>query len=387
MALQTDRALRNAGFNDGLITRALTALKAGDPIVVVDAEDRENEGDLIVAAERITTGTMAFLVRHTSGFVCVAMPGEECDRLDLPPMCSRTQDHFGTAYTVTVDAANGVTTGISAADRAHTARVLADPQTKPSDLTRPGHVVPLRASSGGVLARPGHTEAAVDLARLAGLRPAGVLAEIVSTRNPHQMARRPELEDFAAKHGLAMVSIADLATYRRRTEARVVRLAAANLPTEHGGFRIHGYRSLPDGAEHIVLQCGDLDDAAEPVPVHIETECMLGHIFGSQVCQCGRQLAKVMDEIAALGRGLVLYLRPPNPTQDGRTPLIGQLTRNGRCAISDDTEASELLTDVTARILDDLGIENAALIPSEADTDAVHLGGRGCTLQDEGKTP
>jgi 3,4-dihydroxy 2-butanone 4-phosphate synthase/GTP cyclohydrolase II len=226
----------------GTIPCALAVIAAGEPVVIVDDEDRENEGDLIVAAELITPASMAFLVRQTSGFVCVAQPGEECGRRDLPPMRSANQDTCGTAYTVTVDATNDVTTGISAGVRAHTARVLADPRSRAGDLTRPGHVVTLRARDGGVLQRAGHTETAVDLTRLAGLRPAGVLCEVVSTRHQGEMARRPELVDFAAEHGLQMDSIAELVAHRRRTEPQVAREAATNLPTEHGGFQVVGYR-------------------------------------------------------------------------------------------------------------------------------------------------
>ena len=209
----------------GSIRRAVMAIAAGEPVIVVDDEDRENEGDLIVAAELVTTETMAFIVRHTSGFVCVALPAAECDRLNLPPMCGINQDRRGTAYTVSVDATHGTTTGISARDRARTAQVLADSRSESADLDRPGHMIPLRARDGGVLVRRGHTEAAVDLTRLAGVAPAGVLCGIVSTDDPGRMARRPELTRFAAEHGLHIISVADLAEYRRLNRSRVAHVA------------------------------------------------------------------------------------------------------------------------------------------------------------------
>ncbi|HWC84170.1 MAG TPA: 3,4-dihydroxy-2-butanone-4-phosphate synthase [Pseudonocardiaceae bacterium] len=290
------------------IEQALAQLADGRPVVVVDGPDRENEGDLIVAADRISTATMAFLVRHTSGFVCVALTEPDCERLALPAMHHRNADRFGTAYRVTVDAAEGVSTGISARDRAHTARSLADPSTEPADLTRPGHVVPLAACPGGVLARPGHTEAAVDLARLAGLRPAGVLSEIVSPREPARMASRPELADFAAEHDLAMITIADLAAYRRATERAVERVTGVRLPTSAGTVRAVGYRGTLDAAEHIALVTGDVRGA--DVPVHVHLECVPGDVFGSHRCTCARRLDEARHEITAARRGIVVYLRP-----------------------------------------------------------------------------
>ena len=221
--------------------------------MVVDDEDRENEGDLIFAAEMATPELIAFMVRYTSGYICVPLPRAEADRLDLPPMFRTNQDRRGTAYTVTVDAREGVSTGISATDRAHTIRLLADPTSTPADFTRPGHVVPLRAKEGGVLRRPGHTEAAVDLAVLAGLRPAGVLCEIVSEKDPSGMARAEELRVFADEHGLALISIADLIAYRRRRERLVERVAEADVPLEQGVFRAIGYRSTYDAREHIAF--------------------------------------------------------------------------------------------------------------------------------------
>src|SRR5215208_3327316 len=242
----------------GTIEEAVAAIAAGRPVVVADDADRENEGDLIFAAEKATPELMAFMVRHTSGFICAPLTEADADRLELPPMYHTNQDRRGTAYTVTVDARAGVSTGISAADRTHTVRLLADPGTSPADLSRPGHVVPLRAKVGGVLRRPGHTEAAIDLAVLAGLRPAGVLCELVN--DDGTMMRVPELEVFAKEHDLVFICIADLVAYRRRTEQQVERVAEARLPTEHGLFRVYGYRAAPDPAEQLALVYGDLGD-------------------------------------------------------------------------------------------------------------------------------
>jgi 3,4-dihydroxy 2-butanone 4-phosphate synthase/GTP cyclohydrolase II len=288
------------------IERALTDLAAGLPVVVVDDADRENEGDLIFAAEKATAELMAFTIRHTSGFACVGMTGEDLDRLELPQMVSDNGDRLGTAYTITVDARVGVTTGISAADRAHTARVLADPRSLAGDLSRPGHVLPLRARAGGVLRRAGHTEAAVDLARLAGLRPAGVLCELV--HDDGTMRRLPALREFADEHGLALISIADLIAYRMRSETQVTAVARAELPTHFGDFAIHVYRSAVDGREHAALVCGDIGDGKE-VLVRVHSECLTGDVFGSSRCDCGAQLEAALERIAAEGRGVVLYLR------------------------------------------------------------------------------
>ncbi|RRO18138.1 bifunctional 3,4-dihydroxy-2-butanone-4-phosphate synthase/GTP cyclohydrolase II [Saccharopolyspora rhizosphaerae] len=290
------------------IERALADIAAGKPVVVVDDEDRENEGDLIFAAEKATPEMVAFMVRYTSGYICVGLPAEDCDRLDLPPMYHSNQDRKGTAYTVTVDAAEGVTTGISAADRAKTLQVLADAHTTPKDLTRPGHVVPLRAREGGVLRRPGHTEASVDLARMAGLRPAGALCEIVSQKSEGDMARRDELVVFADEHDLALITIADLITYRRRFEKQVVRVAEARIPTVHGTFRTVGYDSTLDGIEHLAMVYGEIGDG-EDILVRVHSECLTGDVIGSLRCDCGPQLDAAMAKVAEAGRGVVLYMR------------------------------------------------------------------------------
>ncbi|HEX2301627.1 MAG TPA: bifunctional 3,4-dihydroxy-2-butanone-4-phosphate synthase/GTP cyclohydrolase II [Pseudonocardiaceae bacterium] len=290
------------------IDRAIADVAAGRPVIVVDDEERENEGDLIFAASQATPELLAFTVRHTSGYICVALTGEACDRLDLPPMYHTNQDKRGTAYTVTVDAREGVTTGISAADRARTIRLLADPDAKSVDFVRPGHVVPLRAKEGGVLRRPGHTEASVDLARMAGLPPAGVLCEIVSAKDPGDMARRDELEVFAAEHDLALITIADLIAYRRRFEKQVERVAEARVPTAHGDFRAIGFDSLLDGLEHIALVRGEIGDGTD-VLVRMHSECLTGDVFGSLRCDCGPQLDAALAAIAAEGRGVVVYIR------------------------------------------------------------------------------
>src|SRR2546423_2200173 len=245
----------------GTIEEAVAAVAAGQPVVVVDDEDRENEGDLILAAELATPELIAFMVRYASGYICAPLTEADADRLDLPPMYHTNQDRRGTAYTVTVDAREGVSTGISAADRAHTITLLADPLAKATDFTRPGHVVPLRAKDGGVLRRPGHTEAAVDLAVLAGLRPAGVLCEVVSEKDPAGMARSEELRVFADEHDLALISIADLIAYRKRFEKLVTRIASARVPLRYGEFTAVGYASGDDQREHVAAVFGDIGDA------------------------------------------------------------------------------------------------------------------------------
>jgi 3,4-dihydroxy 2-butanone 4-phosphate synthase/GTP cyclohydrolase II len=290
------------------IDRAIADVAAGRPVIVVDDEERENEGDLIFAAARATPELLAFMIRYTSGYVCVALTGPDCDRLDLPPMYHTNQDKRGTAYTVTVDAREGVTTGISAADRAHTIRLLADPDAKSVDFVRPGHVVPLRAKEGGVLRRPGHTEASADLARMAGLPAAGVLCEIVSVKDPGEMARRDELEVFAAEHDLALITIADLIAYRRRFEKQVERVAEARIPTVHGVFTAIGFDSVLDGVEHIALVAGDIGDGTD-VLVRVHSECLTGDVLGSLRCDCGPQLDAALAAVAAEGRGVVLYVR------------------------------------------------------------------------------
>ncbi|MFP4150208.1 MAG: bifunctional 3,4-dihydroxy-2-butanone-4-phosphate synthase/GTP cyclohydrolase II [Nitriliruptoraceae bacterium] len=288
------------------IEEAVAVLAQGGMVVVVDDEDRENEGDLVLAAEAVTTDQMAFVIQHTSGFVCVPMLGDDLDRLQLPPMVARNQDPKGTAYAVSVDAVEGTTTGISAADRARTCRVLADPATTPEDITRPGHVLPLRYHPGGVLRRLGHTEASIDLLRLAGRRPAAVICELV---NPDgSMARVDDLERFCAEHDLKMVTIADLVAYRRARETLIERVAVAKLPTPYGDWRMIGYRNNVDGNESLALLYGDPEGQPD-VLVRMHSECLTGDVFRSLRCDCGPQLDLAMAQIAEEGRGVVVYLR------------------------------------------------------------------------------
>lgn len=298
------------GAQDGIrldpIETAIAEIRAGRPIVVIDDEDRENEGDLIFAASAATPELVGFMIRHTSGYICVPMTGAELDRLDLPPMTAINEDRKGTAYAVSVDARDVATTGISAADRARTIKVLADSSTDAHDLTRPGHVMPLRAVPGGVLRRAGHTEAAVDLARLAGMSPVGALCELVN--DDGTMMRAAACRTFADEHGLVMISIADLIQYRRRTESLVTRVAETRLPTEFGEFTAFGYRSDTDDSEHIALVAGDIGDGID-VLVRVHSECLTGDVFGSLRCDCGPQLHAALSKVAEEGRGVVLYVK------------------------------------------------------------------------------
>ncbi len=293
------------------VEEAIAAIGRGQLVVVVDDADRENEGDLILAAEKVTPERIAFMVRHTSGVICAPLLGERLDALKIPLMVAGNTESQGTAFTVSVDLKRGTTTGISAADRAATIRALVDPSTRPEDLARPGHVFPLRYREGGVLRRAGHTEAAIDLARLAGLAPAGVLAEVVN--DDGSMARLPELERFAAEHHLVLIAVADLIRYRLEREKLVRRVAEARVPTPHGTFLAVVYESLVDGVQHVALVHGDpLDD--RPTLVRVHSECLTGDVFGSLRCDCGVQLERAMELIGAEGRGVVLYLRG----QEGR---------------------------------------------------------------------
>src|SRR5690348_15264021 len=290
------------------VERAIADIGAGKPVIVIDDEDRENEGDLIFAAQLATPDLVAFMVRYTSGYICVPLTEGDADRLDLPPMYHTNQDRRGTAYAVTVDAREGVSTGISASDRAHTIRLLADPNSGAADFARPGHVVPLRAKDGGVLRRPGHTEAAVDLAVLAGLHPAGALSEVVSEKDPAGMARADELRVFADEHDLALISIADLIAYRRRFEKLVERVASARVPLRYGEFTAMGYSSSYDNREHVAFVFGEIGDG-EDVLVRVHSECLTGDVFGSLRCDCGPQLDAALAAVAREGRGVVLYIR------------------------------------------------------------------------------
>jgi 3,4-dihydroxy 2-butanone 4-phosphate synthase / GTP cyclohydrolase II len=287
---------------------AIVAMGAGKPVVVVDDEDRENEGDLIFAAEFATPELLAFMIRYTSGYVCVSMTEADLDRLDLPPMYHTNQDRRGTAYAVAVDAREGISTGISARDRAQTIRSLSSPSATAADFSRPGHVVPLRAAKGGVLRRPGHTEAALDLAVLASLRPVAALCEIVSQQSAFDMARGQELREFADAHAIPMISIADLVAYRRLFDRAVERIASARVPLRHGAFTAVGYASSYDGREHVAFVYGDIGDG-EDVLVRVHSECLTGDVFGSLRCDCGPQLDAALAAVASEGRGVVLYVR------------------------------------------------------------------------------
>ena len=302
----TDDSVDNDRLRLDTVEDAIADIAAGKMVVVVDDEDRENEGDLIFAAELATPELVAFMVRYSSGYICAPLTNADCDRLDLPPMVAQNEDARHTAYTVTVDANTG-TTGISATSRCETIQRLANPTTTRHDFTRPGHVVPLRAVEGGVLARDGHTEAAVDLARMAGLRPAGVLCEIVSEDDPTDMARGPELRRFADTHGLTMISIEQLIDHRRRTESQVERLVETRMPTEYGDFAMYGYRHVIDGTEFVALTVGDV--TGEDVLVRVHSECLTGDVFASRRCDCGPQLHESMRMVQEAGRGVIIYLR------------------------------------------------------------------------------
>lgn len=284
----------------------ISAIGRGEMVIMVDDADRENEGDLIVAGETATAVQLGFMLRHTSGIICVPMLGERLDELDLPMMVARNTEEFRTAFTVSVDAAQGVTTGISAHDRARTIAVLSDPTSVHADLARPGHVYPLRYEPGGVLKRAGHTEAAVDLAILAGLYPAGVLAEVM--KDDGSVAKLEDLLEFGREHGILVGTIADLIAHRRAQEKIVERGVEATIPTRHGDFRAIGYRSLVDGREHLAVVRGEIGDGQD-ILVRVHSECLTGDVFGSQRCDCGEQIDLAMANIAAEGRGVILYIR------------------------------------------------------------------------------
>lgn len=285
-------------------------IRAGKLVIVTDDEKRENEGDLIMAAEKVTPTAVNFIVKHARGLLCVAMADEDLLRLGIGRMVERNREAFTTAFMVTVDAKHGITTGISAADRAKTIHGLADPKSKPADLVQPGHVNPLAAREGGVLCRAGHTEAAADLARLAGLRPAGILCEILNEDG--SMARLPELMKFKRRHHLKMCSIRDLIRYRHRREKLVEKERVVSLPTEYGEFALHLYRSVTDGQHHVALVKGDVAGQHD-VLVRVHSECLTGDVFGSHRCDCGDQLRKAMQMVAKEGCGVIVYLR-----QEGR---------------------------------------------------------------------
>jgi 3,4-dihydroxy 2-butanone 4-phosphate synthase/GTP cyclohydrolase II len=292
------------------VGEAIAEIKAGRMVVVVDSPDRENEGDLVIAAEHITPDAINFMATHARGLICLALEEGRCDELGLYPMTTHNETPLGTAFTVSVEARTGVSTGISAADRAHTIKVAIDPATKAGDLVQPGHVFPLRARGYGVLERMGQTEASVDLARLAGLTPAGVICEIMN--DDGTMARVPDLVEYCARHGLKMITVSDLVAHRRRTERLVERIAVADLPTRFGQFAAYGYRSVIDGQQHVAMVCGEVDGKPD-VLVRVHSECLTGDVFGSFRCDCGDQLERALSQIAQEGAGVLLYL-----AQEGR---------------------------------------------------------------------
>jgi 3,4-dihydroxy 2-butanone 4-phosphate synthase / GTP cyclohydrolase II len=360
------------------VTRAIEDIAAGRPVVVVDDADRENEGDIILAAAKATPELLAFMIRYTSGVICAPLPGKDLDRLQLPLMTTQNTERMRTAFTVTVDARDGVTTGISAADRTTTIRRLVDPGAAAQDFVRPGHIFPLRYAEGGVLTRPGHTEAAVDLATLAGLPPVGVLAEVVN--DDGTMMRLPDLREFADAHGLALISIEQLIDYRRRTERLVTRVAQTWIPNAYGRWRAYGYRNDIDGTEHVALILGDIGDGTD-VLTRVHSECLTGDVLGSQRCDCGAQLDAAMAAIAERGSGVVLYLRG----HEGRG--IGLLSKLQAYELQDagaDTVDANLELglpvdareySVAAQLLTDLGVRSVRLLtnnPEKVDGLARH---------------
>jgi 3,4-dihydroxy 2-butanone 4-phosphate synthase/GTP cyclohydrolase II len=349
------------------VERAIKDIADGRPVIVVDDADRENEGDIVFAASKATPELLAFTIRYGRGLICVPMLGPDLDRLQVPQMTSQNQERHGTAFTISVDARRGVTTGISGADRARTIQLLASPASGPGDLVRPGHVFPLRYAEGGVLRRRGHTEAAVDLATLAGLPPAGVVCEVIN--DDGTMMRLPALREFADSHGLALISIEQLIEHRRRTERLVTRVAETTIPNAYGQWRAYGYRSSVDGTEHVALVLGDLDAAdGDDILTRVHSECLTGDVFGSQRCDCGAQLDAAMAKIAARGRGVVLYLRGHEGRGIGLVSKLqayelqdsGADTVDANLELGLPVDAREY--SVAAQLLGDLGVRSVQLL-------------------------
>ncbi|MGO9558316.1 MAG: bifunctional 3,4-dihydroxy-2-butanone-4-phosphate synthase/GTP cyclohydrolase II [Acidimicrobiales bacterium] len=348
------------------VEEAIEAIGRGEMVVVADDEDRENEGDLVMAAQFATPEAIAFFLAHTSGVICAPLMPERIDELELPLMVSQNTESQRTAFTVTVDYRPGTTTGISAHDRSATIQALIDPGTKPSELARPGHIFPLRYRTGGVLKRAGHTEATVDLARMAGCYPAGVLCEIV-TEDKQSMMRLPELEQFAERHALPIITIADLVRHRRRSEKLVERVSSARIPTRHGEFVGHAYHSLIDGEHHFALVCGEVD-GADNVLVRVHSECLTGDVFGSLRCDCGLQLDAALEQIALEGAGVVVYLRGHEGRGIGLAHKLAAYTlqEQGRDTVDANTELGLPVDSreygIGAQILVDLGITTMRLL-------------------------
>jgi 3,4-dihydroxy 2-butanone 4-phosphate synthase/GTP cyclohydrolase II len=366
------------------IPEAIEEIRGGRMVIVVDDADRENEGDLIMAAELVTPEAIAFIVRHTSGVICMPVIGERLDELEIPLMVAANTDTRRTAFTVSVDARYGVTTGISAADRARTIHAMIDPATQPADLSRPGHIFPLRYREGGVLKRAGHTEAAVDLARLAGLYPAGVLCETVNEDGT--MARLPDLVVFARTHGLKLISIADLIAYRRQHEVLVRKVAEATIPTRHGGFRSIAYESVVDGRTHVALMTGEIGDGAD-VLTRVHSECLTGDVFRSLRCDCGEQLDRAMELIGREGRGVILYIRGHEGRAIGITHKLRayELQEHGRDTVEANLElgfpADQRDYGVGAQILYDLGVRSMRLLTNNPEKRA-GLEGHGLVIKE-----
>ncbi|XP_039127693.1 probable bifunctional riboflavin biosynthesis protein RIBA 1, chloroplastic [Dioscorea cayenensis subsp. rotundata] len=385
---ERDLDLPTAGFSS--IQEAIEDIRQGKFVIVVDDEDRENEGDLIMAASLVTPDAMAFIVRYGTGIVCVSMKEEDLDRLQLPLMVTHkeNEEKLRTAFTISVDAKEGTTTGVSAKDRAKTVLALASPDSKPEDFNRPGHIFPLKYRVGGVLKRAGHTEASVDLAILSGLPPVAILCEIVDD-DDGSMARLPKLREFAKKENLKIVSIADLIRYRRKRDKLVERASVANLPLKFGDFQAYCYRSLLDGMEHIAMVKGDIADGQD-ILVRVHSECLTGDIFGSARCDCGNQLSLAMEQIVKAGRGVLVYLRG----HEGRGIGLGHKLRayNLQDKGRDTVEANEELGlpvdsreyGIGAQILQDLGVRTMKLMTNNP---AKYIGLKGYGLSVVGRVP